>query len=254
MCEMFCRLTHRLARLRMRGPKRLSTGSHAEAARVCACVDQRDCLRARTPRLRAFAHAWTKEVVYGLARRGCARLRMRGPKRLSTVSHAEASRFCACVDQRDCLRACTPRPRASAHAWTKEIVYGLARQGCARLRMLGPKRLSTGSHAEASRVCACVDQGDCVWARAPKPHTSAHIRGPMSAGCAHGPTARAGLSGCVPSVSPPSVSHSASSPASFFCFASLLPLLLICPLLLCRLFFCFASIPFCFASSYFAFF
>ena len=99
-----------LARLRMRGPKRLSTGS-----RACARVDQRDCLRAR-----ASAQAWTKEIVYGLTH-----LRKRGPKRLSA-----GSRVCASVDQRDCLRA-----RTSAQAWTKEIVYGLPHRNLTHLCM-----------------------------------------------------------------------------------------------------------------------
>ena len=143
------------------------------------------CLQTLSP---AVPHASAREGVCACVRR-------------SAGSHTEASRICACLrslthlrkeivyglDQRDCLWS-----RASAQAWTKEIVCGLV-----RLRMRGPK----------------------------------------SAGCSHGPTARAGLNGGVPSATPASFLYFASSCFPFL-FAS----------------FSFASIPFCFASAYFAFF
>ena len=72
-------IVYGLARLHVRGPKRLSTGS-----RVCASMDQGDCLRARTS-----ARAWMKEIVYGLVHRNLTHLCMRGPKSAG-CSHVQA--------------------------------------------------------------------------------------------------------------------------------------------------------------------
>ena len=159
----------------------------------------------------AFASPPSASVCRPSLRHASAREGVCACVRRSAGSHTEASRICACLQGLTHLR--------------KEIVCGLA-----RLCVRRPKRLSAGS-----RVCACVDQRDCLRARAPKPHTSAHA---WTKECwlLTRPYRTCGLErGCA---------------FCYSCFLLILCLFML-PLLLICLLLCF---PFCFASAYFAFF